>query len=768
VRGSRTSSSGSLRVTYKPKRGVGNSGGGGGGSGGTVTDPTTPTTPTPPPDTTPDAFSFAPVTDAALSTYVEAASAITVAGIDASTTVTITGGEYSKNGGAYTSAAGTVVLGDTLRPRVMSSDEHSTQVFAVLTVGGVSAAFAVTTEAEVSFPSDPDGLAGVHADTLAARALHVAAFEDCWPGYTGQAFYSDQTATSVSDLSTKLAALDKLDLSRWHRIRLDSTADASAWTAQLTIRGSRAGYSPDVVLGHLYGGELDRSSAGGGVLITSTDPSDPVLLTGGVLVYGYRGIEFNGVGSGKAASAPTGTARDAALAFYVQRTSTFPEAPVVRFVDCRLGALWDPDVTDPLLAGVVLKQNGYCEQFDVIDCTFKGGETLISSNGCYRIRIWGNDFTQQIGDARIILSKSMSSQINNTFADRTQVWSRMNTGRYVVDDADIADKHADAQQHGTSTDVQSYKVLVEHDVFQMSRPNSYADVRRVSVSANPTDGQTLTVAGTTFTFRDTASLSTDIQIAGTRAETIANVEPKLEAAGISDLMFVLPSSASFDIYFTAGNIGSVSSSAGWTVTTIRPSGGVQGLYNDDAAAAYSIDLIAICCIFATYGTAAALYQGTSIIDRCTFARTAQIAPNAEVGTDGYTYSTDDQINLIVHRATGTPAINVTIRNSVFTGTAGSLFGAKTADGVYSVTNGSLTLANNRYVGWAAAHSSETRADTLLNGPFSTDAQGRVTYSVTNDASNSQAAFRAEMYARLKLANVTDRATIGPTDPATWV
>jgi hypothetical protein len=748
-------------VTYKPKRGGGS---GGGGGGGTVTTPTTPSPPVPV-DTTPDAFSFAAITGAALSEPFESQE-ITVSGITDTTAVSVSGGTYSKNGFAYTAEAGTAVLGDTFRLKVTSSASNDTAVSAILTIGGVSGTFTVTTRAAPSSPPSEEGLAGVHADTLTARAARVALFAGCWSGYGAQSFYSDQTATSVSDLSAKLAALDKTDLSRWHRIRLDSTAGASAWSAQLTIRGSRAAYSPSVVLGHLYGGELDRSSAGGGVLITSTDTANPVFLSGGVLIYGYRGLEFNGVGGGKAATSTS--TRDSALGFYIQRTSTYPEAPVVRFVDCNLGALWNPAVTNPLLAGVVLKQNGYCEQLDVIDCTFKGGENLLVANGCRFLRSWGNDFTRQIGDARIILAKFKASDINSAFSDRALVWSRLNTGRYVVDDANIADKHADAQQHGTSSDVQGYTVLVEHDVFQMSRPNSYADLRRVTIPSNPTNGQTLTVSGTVFTFRTTASASTDIQIGATRAETIANVEPKLEAAGIANLMFVLPSSGSFDIYFTAGNVGSVSSSAGWTVTTVRPSGGVQGFYNDDSAAIHSIDLLAICCIMATYGTAASIYQGTTIIDRCTFARTAEIAPNAEAGTDGYTYSTDDQINLIVNRATGTPAINVTIRNSVFTGTSGSLFGARTADGTYNATNGTLILSNNRYVGWAAAHASETRADTLLNGPFSTDDQDRITYSVTNDASNSQAAFRAEMYARLKLADEGDRADIGSTDPAFWV
>lgn len=120
----------------------------------------------PPSDTTPDAFTFTDVTNASTSTDYES-NTITVTGIDASTPISITGGQYSKNGGAYTAASGTVLVNDTVKVKATSSGSASTAVNVVLTIGGVSDTYTVTTAAVFVAPrmtfgarigADGDGL----------------------------------------------------------------------------------------------------------------------------------------------------------------------------------------------------------------------------------------------------------------------------------------------------------------------------------------------------------------------------------------------------------------------------------------------------------------------------------------------------------------------------------------------------------------------------------------------------------------------------------
>jgi hypothetical protein len=95
-------------------------------------------------DTTPDAFTFVDQTNVARSTLTQSA-AITVAGINAASAITVTGGEYQINAGAWTTSAGTVTNGQTVKVRHTSSAGDSTATNTVLTIGGVSDTFTSTT-----------------------------------------------------------------------------------------------------------------------------------------------------------------------------------------------------------------------------------------------------------------------------------------------------------------------------------------------------------------------------------------------------------------------------------------------------------------------------------------------------------------------------------------------------------------------------------------------------------------------------------------------
>jgi len=105
-------------------------------------------------DNTPTQFTFNDVTGASLSTTYTS-NTITVAGLDNndSAVVSIAGGTYSKNGGAYTSVNGTAVNGDTFSVRQTSSSSYGTAVNCTLTIGTVSDTYTVTTGAAA--PSNP-------------------------------------------------------------------------------------------------------------------------------------------------------------------------------------------------------------------------------------------------------------------------------------------------------------------------------------------------------------------------------------------------------------------------------------------------------------------------------------------------------------------------------------------------------------------------------------------------------------------------------------
>jgi len=96
-------------------------------------------------DTTPAAFTFTNLTSVALNTPVTSAP-ITVAGTTGPSPISISGGTYAINGGAFTSTAGTVNSGQTVAVRHTSAATGNTATTSTLNIGGITAPFRSTTE----------------------------------------------------------------------------------------------------------------------------------------------------------------------------------------------------------------------------------------------------------------------------------------------------------------------------------------------------------------------------------------------------------------------------------------------------------------------------------------------------------------------------------------------------------------------------------------------------------------------------------------------
>jgi Outer membrane protein beta-barrel domain len=89
--------------------------------------------------------SFAAVT-AATNSSAQISNPITVTGITSPAAISVTSGaQYSINGGAFTSAPGTVQAGDQVIVQVTAPSTYNTTVSAVLTIDGVNASYSVTT-----------------------------------------------------------------------------------------------------------------------------------------------------------------------------------------------------------------------------------------------------------------------------------------------------------------------------------------------------------------------------------------------------------------------------------------------------------------------------------------------------------------------------------------------------------------------------------------------------------------------------------------------
>ncbi len=182
-------------------------------------------------DFQPDAFSFSPLFGVPLSATLTSNSiAIAGLGMGVSAPVTVTGGEFSINGGAFTSAPAFVSNGDTLRLRVISAGNYETVAGATVTIGGAvgyAATFYVYTLRDpASPPATPAvALGESHSLLLNARG-NVFGF-----GYNGNGQLGNGStfSTSVPTAVSGVAAVQQISSGANHSLVVTKDGTVQAW-----------------------------------------------------------------------------------------------------------------------------------------------------------------------------------------------------------------------------------------------------------------------------------------------------------------------------------------------------------------------------------------------------------------------------------------------------------------------------------------------------------------------------------------------------------
>ena len=88
-------------------------------------------------DTTPNAFNFGANTTTTALNQLALSPVVTISGINATTSVSVTNAQYRINGGSYVTGTSTITNGQTIQLRVTGSGSYSTNVDSVVTIGGV-------------------------------------------------------------------------------------------------------------------------------------------------------------------------------------------------------------------------------------------------------------------------------------------------------------------------------------------------------------------------------------------------------------------------------------------------------------------------------------------------------------------------------------------------------------------------------------------------------------------------------------------------------
>ncbi|MDQ1343375.1 MAG: S-layer y protein [Patescibacteria group bacterium] len=229
-----------------------------------------------PSDTTPNAFSFTDVTGSEFSTIIESA-AITVSGINAASTISVTGGSYSVNGGSYTTATGTVNNGDTVKAKATTAAAYSTAVNVAVTIGGVSDTFTVTTKTSSSGGgSAGGGGGGSSSSSTVTTTPPVTTSTGTTTATSSGSTPSPSMEEDVLDIITEPASEDAPSdtLSKSELVFRDITGNwARSYVETLAMRGivrNTEAYRPDDALTRAEFLKIVGNSAGWDIAIATS------------------------------------------------------------------------------------------------------------------------------------------------------------------------------------------------------------------------------------------------------------------------------------------------------------------------------------------------------------------------------------------------------------------------------------------------------------------------------------------------------------------
>jgi hypothetical protein len=220
----------------------------------------------------PSTFSFTPLINVDPSS-VQVSNSITVANTDVPSPISVSaGGQYSINGGAFTSVPGVVSPGAQVQLQLTAASGYSTSDSATLTIGGVSSTFTVTTGAQPVLQGSFTPVTGAAPSSIqTSNAITVSGTTIPAPISINGGTYSINGGPFTSAAGT---------VQPGDQVTVEVTAASSystTATGVLTVGGSTSSFAVTTGAEPVLQGSFTNSS---GAAASSTQTSNPITITG--------------------------------------------------------------------------------------------------------------------------------------------------------------------------------------------------------------------------------------------------------------------------------------------------------------------------------------------------------------------------------------------------------------------------------------------------------------------------------------------------------
>lgn len=591
----------------------------------------------------------------------------------------------------------------------------------------------------------------ISSEALAFGAQFLTEFSGQWAATDGiTAWDTDVLVITTAQLNTEIATAIA-NPTKKTRIRISASfANTASTTVQFNGTATQGNFITN-----------------GGALLVCPDTTE-VNINSTVQINGCRGIHIKGLMFARTLTdanlnknwipSDGGTDPQDTNSFIVQRNSTRPLWSILRFDNCKFGAGFINNDAKEWMT--VCSFSGF-EEIVLKNCSWKGGKAFIKTFNYRRFRNINPDF-------QLVLRDVLQGSMTDVPVTCGTISGSITIGSNVIESTSSLSIASYNGNIASGMLLNGAGIPGNTTILSFNGPPSAPTQITMSASATATSTLTINIQDCVRSRYQSDVYSYSWESGGTRRnyydnanEMTTEATPRLKGY--------------YDNHSDAFQLGVPTDLAGYkviienmcmyaerttyyddTVAVVRKSASPQAIYMDDSP--QKIQGLFINNIIANdINWNIKSWNGSSIVESCSCVRVGSSPPSAKVSNgDQFNYTIDWNPSVSATRKTGTSIpTSLTINNTIA--------------GDYPVVG-----SNSQYEGFSPTILNSATASPVIGvanygssfeGTFSLDSEGRNTYTFSDTGSESQAQFRAALYAQFKPKG--SLIGKGARDPSTW-